>query len=268
MDSGTTLFILFLLAGCGLFFFSVVFIALAGFFIISKSTSSKAYSETIILKDEDYLASATLRPWSPNAWTDMSSHWDGWWSGFDGLGKSEAYAHGTITSSQDPTGPGWMAFTIHRQELRNAEIVLKTSQQRLELKITSKHIWDQNIRGSALIDGLENGSIEVNYPACIYRDNNGAVATGWNVKLRSFRPNTFKWTIHYDPIAGNGRAVASIIDTWYRTSQFKDIKPYPPALHLTGAITPTEQNILLAGIALCLYYESLAHRDNVNITMA
>lgn len=58
-------------------------------------------------------------------------------------------------------------------------VVLKTSQQRVELMVTSKSYLDRNIQVVTTIDGLEDGSITVTAPSCIYRSKDGAVEAHW-----------------------------------------------------------------------------------------
>ena len=223
-----------------------------------------------MLKGEDYLAAASLRPWNHNAWNDLSSHWDGWWWDTSGINGNNGYAHGIITSLQDPIGPGWIAFTNNRHELSNAEIVLKTSQQRVELRITSNNKFDQNIRVAASIDGVENGSIQVTFPDCSYQNTDGTVTGGWNVKTRSSsgwyilgQPVSQK-KVFYNSIVVNGRTIANLTDRWFRTTKTKNTNPYPPALQPVSPQLPlVEQNVLLIGIALGMYFDAMNYIDRV-----
>jgi len=271
MSFETTLLLSILLIISGMCIFSIVFIGLAAFFIIKASPTSRTNTGGgEILKGEDYLAAASLRPWNPNAWNDLSSHWDGWWWDITGFSGNKGYAHGIIASTQDPLGPGWMAFTNNRHELKNAEIVLKTSQQRVELKITSNSKWDQNIHASASIDGVENGSLEVTFPNCSYHSSDGTVTGAWNVKRRSSsgwyvlgQPVSQKKVL-YDPIVVNGQPIANLTDRWFRTTKTKNTNPYPPAFQPVSPQLPhVEQNILLISIALGMYFDTMNYINNV-----
>ena len=271
MSSGMAFLLIIILVISGVFCFSIVFIGVAAFLIIKASSSKPYIPEKPMAKGEDYLASASLRPWNPNAWNDLSSHWDGWWWDTSGIFGNNGYGHGIIASTQDPMGPGWIAFTNNRHELKNAVIVLKTSQQRVELKITSKSKWDQNIDVSASVDGVENGSLEVTFPNCSYRSTDGTVTGAWNVKINSssevyiLGQSVSNKKVLYDSIVVNGQPIANLTDRWFRTTKTKNTNPYPPALQLVSPqLSHIEQNILLIGIALGMYFDTMNYINRVS----
>jgi hypothetical protein len=250
-------------------FIAVMFVVLAFFFFRKASSAAKKLSYRPEKQGEEFLASASLRPWNPNAWTDLSSHWEGWWLNTTSIGRSDGYAQGAVASHQDPKGPGWIAFTIQRHQARSGTIVLKTSGQRIELQVTSKSHLDKNIRVVTTIDGLENGSIAVTAPACIYRSKDGAVEARW---ISEVRWNNERFAlgrlssrdVSYDTLTVNGRNIAGITDTWIRYPHPESVKPFHPALQsVVEDLTPIEQNVLLIALGLGLYYDSLRNRGYV-----
>lgn len=111
---------------CLIFIFIVaVFVGLIYFFVRQARYAGKQFSDRPAQQGEEFLACASLRPWSPNIWTDLSSHWDGWWLNTTSIGRSDGYAQGLVGSSQDPKGPGWIAFTIHRYLARSGRLYSK-----------------------------------------------------------------------------------------------------------------------------------------------
>jgi len=245
---------------------AAVFVVLAFIIFRSASSTAKKLSYRPEKQGEEFLASASLRPWSPDAWADLSSRWEGWWLNTTSIGRSDGYAQGVVASHQDPKGPGWIAFTIQRHQARSGPVVLKTSQQRIELQVTSKSHLDKNIRVVTTIDGLEDGSIAVTAPACIYRSKDGTVEAHW---ISEVRWNNERFAlgrlssreVRYDTLTINGRNIAGITDTWIRYPHPDNVKPFHPALQsAVEDLTPIEQNVVLIALGLGLYYDSLRNR--------
>ncbi len=270
MDNNSVIMLLaFGLAGLICIVIAAVFVVLAFFFIRQASSAAKQFSYRPAKQGEEFLASASLRPWSPSAWADLSSHWEGWWLNRTTIGRSDGYTQGIVASYQDPKNPGWIAFTIERHQARSGTVVLKTSQQRVELKVTSKSHLDKNIQVVTTIDGLEDGSIAVTAPSCIYRSKDGAVEARWIAEVRrgneTFALNRLtSREVRYDNLTVNGRNIAAITDTWIRYPHPESAKPFHPALQsVIEDLTPIEQNVLLIALGLALYYDSLRNRGYI-----
>ncbi len=270
MDNNSVMMLLgFVLAGLICVFIAAIFVGLAIFIFRQARSAGQAFSYRPPQQGEEFLASASLGPWSSNAWTDLSSHWEGWWLNTTSIGRSDGYTQGIVASSQDPKGPGWIAFTIQRHQARSGPIVLKTSKQRIELQVTSKSHLDRNIRVVTTIDGLENGSIAVTAPSCIYRSKDGAVEAHWIAEVRwnneKFALNRLtSRDVRYDTLTVNGRAIAAFTDTWIRYPHPESVKPFHPALQsVVEDPTPIEQNVLLIALGLGLYYDSLRNRSYI-----
>lgn len=253
---------------CLVFFaFLAIFVVVIIFAIRSGAAWRKKFNERPDKMHEEYLAAATLRSWGPEAWTDLSSRWEGWWHNTSGLGRIDGYEQAIVKSHQDPKGPGWIAFTIERHEARSGPVILKTSGQRIELQVTSKGISDRNLQVITTIDGVEDGSIAVTYPNCTYHSKDGAVEAHWVAEWRmksevNALGRLISRDVRYDVLTVNGRAVASITDTWIRNPHPESTKPIPAALQsVSPDLTPVEQNILLIALGLALHYDSLRNRE-------
>jgi len=250
-------------------FIVAVLAGLVFFFVRQARSTARQFSDRPAQQGEDFLASASLRPWSANAWTDLSSRWQGWWLNRTSIGRSDGYTQGIVASYQDLKEPGWIAFTIERHRARSGTVILKTSRQRVELRITSKSHLDRNIQVVTTVDGLENGSIAVTAPACSYRSKDGAVDAHWIAEVRrnneKFMLNRLvSRDVRYDMLTINGRAIAAITDTWIRYPHPESVKPFHPALQSVGEdLTPIEQNVLLIALGLSLYYDSLRNRSYI-----
>lgn len=120
------------------------------------------------------------------------------------------------------------------------------------------------------IDGMENGSIAVTAPSCIYRSKDGAVEAHWITEVRwnneKFALNRLtSRDVRYDTLTVNGRNIAAITDTWIRYPHPESVKPFHPALQsVFEDPTPIEQNVLLIALGLGLYYNnSLRNRSYI-----
>ena len=246
-----------------------VFVGLAFFFFRQARFAGKQLRNQPALKGEEFLASVSLCPWSPTAWTDLSSHWDGWWLNRTSIGRSDGYAQGIVASCQDPKGPGWIAFTIQRRQARSGTVVLKTSQQRVELKVANKSHLDRNIQVVTTIDGVEDGAIAVTAPSCIYHSKDGAAEAHWIAEVRrgneKFALNRLtSRDVSYDALTVNGRNTAAITDTWIRYPHPESAKPFHPALQsVVEDATPIDQKVRLIALGLGLYYDSLRNRSYI-----
>jgi hypothetical protein len=212
---------------------------------------------------EDFLAAAALRPWAANAFEDLSCRWVGERSRIRRFGRYEGYTRAVIQSLRDPQGPGWIAFTIdsdHRQA-RTDLIVLKTSAQRLELRVSGPRL-STAMQVAASVDGREWGTIAVTWPRFEYRGADQAAQALW---APAIRPKVFYAVTAvsvadpvYDPLMVNGRMVAALADMWIRNPRPQPPKPFPPALQaVCGDLSADEQGILLMMLGMSLYYHSL-----------
>ncbi len=268
MDNNSVIMLLaFGLAGLICIFIAVVLVGLVFFFVRQARSAGRQFRYRPAQQGEQFLASASLRPWSPSALADLSSHWEGWWLNRTSIGRSDGYTQGVAASHQDPKNPGWIAFTIERHQARSGTVVLKTSQQRVELKITSKSHLDRNIQVATAIDGLEAGAIAVTAPSCIYRSQDGDVEARWIAEVRRGNEKyalnrLISREVTYDILTVNGRNIAAITDTWIRYPHPESVKPFHPALQsVVKDLTPFEQNVLLIALGLGLYYDSLRNRQ-------
>ena len=256
-------------AGLICIFIAVVLVVLAVFLFRQFRSARQESSSPPAQQGEEFLAATTLRAWNPAAWSDLSSHWQGWWLNRTSLGRSDGYAQGVVASHQEPKGPGWIAFTVERHQARSGTVVLKTSKQRVELTVTSSSHLDRNIRVVTTVDGLEDGSIAVTAPSCAYHNREGTVEAHWIAEVR-FDNEKYALNrllardVRYDPLTINGREVAGITDTWIRYPHPESVRPFHPALQsMDNDPTPIEQNILLIALGLGLYYDSLRNRSYI-----
>jgi len=270
MDPNTLTLALTLMVSCFVCLTMLLVLGIVGFFLFRQgSSTAKTFKNQPEKQGEDFLGSASLRPWSPSAWADLSSRWEGWWFNRRVINRHEGYTQGVVGSLQEPKGAGWMAFTIQRQQVRTGTVILTTSQKRVELKVTARSVSDPNIRVVTFIDGVEDGAITVNYPSCHYRSQDGAVEAVWVAELRwnnethAFKRLTSR-EVNYDTITVNGREVASLTDTWIRYPHPESVKPFHPALRqVSDSMTSVDENVLLIALGMGLYYDSLRNRGYI-----
>ena len=264
MDSGI-LFFLSMAAFLGIMCIAVlVFGAFIYFFIIRASQfNTTLHAELSFPPVDEFLASASLRDWETGAFSDLSCRWKGEWNDVTRQGRYEGYTRGVVKSLRDPDGLGWIAFAInsdHRKE-RDGLIVLTTSAQRVELKVTGQRL-DPNVQVQASINGIKRGSITVTYPNCSYQNVDRVTEAQWTPVLRSKRAYAFNKLIVYDPVyyplIVNNRPVASLADMWIRNPQVGSQKPFPAALQsISSDLNDNEQGILLVMLGMSLYFDSL-----------
>ena len=242
----------------------LVFGVFVYFFIIRASKfNTMLHAELSFPPVEDFLASAALRDWEAGAFSDLSCRWKGEWYDITRLGRYEGYTRGVVKSLRDPNGLGWIAFAInsdHRKE-RDGLIVLTTSAQRVELKVTGQRL-DPNVQVRASINGIEWGSITVTHPNCNYQSVDRTTNAQWTPVLRPKLAYAFNKLIVSDPVyyplMVNNRSVASFADMWIRNPQVGSQKQFPAALQLVSSdLTDTEQGILLIMLGMSLYFDSL-----------
>jgi hypothetical protein len=270
MDPNTLTLALTLMVSCFVCLTMLLVLGIVGFFLFRQgSSTAKTFTNQPEKQGEDFLDSASLRPWSPSAWADLSSRWEGWWFNRRVINRHEGYTQGIVRSLADSQGDGWIAFTVQRQQVRTGTVILKTSHKRIELKVSAKSVTDVNIQAVTLIDGLEDGAIVVNYPSCHYRSQDGAVEAGWTAELRwnnerhAFKRLTSR-DVQYDQLMVNGRKIASLTDTWIRYPHPESVKPFHPALQQVDEnLTAAEENVLLIALAVGLYYDSLRNRGYI-----
>jgi hypothetical protein len=267
--------LIYLLSVAGLFgCFCLAILAVGGaigflFFRRGRATAA-AFAAEPAQQGEAFLDSTTLRPWSPQGWSDLSSRWEGWWRNFTMPGRQESVAQGVVRSLADPGGPGWMAFTLRRWQVRNGEVTLKTAEHRVELKVTGRGVLDPNVSVEAMVDGSPSGTIAVTYPACAYRSADGSVEARWTAELRWNNERRLTGgrllsrDVNYDALTANGRQVAAITDTWIRYPHPGSTKPIHSALQAVAPnLTPAEEGVLLIALGMALYYDSLRNRKYV-----
>ena len=237
-------------------------------FLRGARTTAQRFSDRPEATGEAFLAGAALRPWQDAAWSDLAARWEGWWRAVTSPGRQASNAQGVVKSLADRTGPGWLAFTLERQQVRNATLVLKTSDRRLVLTVTSGGVLDPNVRGSVTLDGQPHGTLAVTYPNVVYRTSAGAEARWvaelrWNNERRA-GGRLLARDVRYDPITLHGQPLAALTDTWIRYPHPQSTRPLPPAFqNLSQPLTPPEQEVLLVALALGLYYDDLRKRKVV-----
>lgn len=270
MDPGILTVALTIMLACFACLIMFLVLGIVGFFLFRQgSSTAKTFKNQPAKQGEEFLASAPLRPWSPAAWADLSSRWEGWWFNRKVINRHEGYTQGVVRSLADPNGDGWIAFTLQRQQVRTGTLVLKTSLKRVELRVTARSVTDPNIRVVSFIDGVEDGAIEVNYPSCRYRSQDGAVEEAWVAELRwnnethSFNRLTSR-EVNYDRVTVNGREIASLTDTWIRYPHPESVKPVHPALQqVAESLTPPDEKVMLMALGLGLYYDGLRNRGYI-----
>lgn len=270
MDPNTLTITLTLIISCFVCLIMLLVLGIVGFFLFRQgSSTAKTFKNQPEKQGEEFLGSASLRPWDPSAWADLSSRWEGWWMNRSVFGRSEGYTQGVVGSLQEPRGAGWMAFTLQRQQVRAGTLVLRTSLKRVELRATARSATDPNIRVVSFIDGVEDGAIEVNYPSCRYRSKDGMVEAQWIAELRW---NNEKYAlnrltsreVNYDAVTVNGREIASLTDTWIRYPHPESVKPFHPALRqVSDSMTSVDETVLLIALGMGLYYDSLRNRGYI-----
>jgi hypothetical protein len=242
-----------------------------GFVVFRQSrATAQAFATEPEFQGEAFLRAAMLRPWSPGAWADLSSRWQGWWRNVSLPGRQEGYAQGIVMSLAEPVGPGWLSFTLQRWQVRNAALVLRTAERRLEMNVSSQGPFDANVQAEVTLDGVPAGTVQVTYPACLYRSADGAVEarwTGevrWNNERRITRHRLLSRDVNYDGLTVNGRPVAALTDTWIRYPHPESSRPIHPALKdVASSLRPAEATALLVAIGMGLYYDSLRNRKYV-----
>lgn len=270
MDPNTLTITLTLIVSCFVCLTMLLVLGIVGFFLFRQgSSTAKTFKNQPAKQGEEYLASASLLEWSPAAWPDLSSRWDGWWFNRRVINRHEGYTQGIVGSLNDPKGESWIAFTLQRQQVRTGTLVLKTSLKRVELKVTARSVSDPNIRVVSFVDGVEDGAIVVNYPSCVYRSRDGAVEAAWVAELRwnnethAFNRLTSR-EVNYDAVTVNGREIASLTDTWIRYPHPESVRPFHPALQrVSESLALVEENVLLIALGLGLYYDSLRNRGYI-----
>lgn len=217
-------------------------------------------------KSQEFLEAAVLRPWESGTWVDLSSRWEGTWRSVSALGRQEGYTQGVVRSLNNPARPGWIAFTVRRQQFKNARVILKTSDRRVELTVTGQGVFDPNLKVETVLDGRETGTLTVTYPACVYRSADGAVEAQWMTPVRMNQlthvmGRVLNRDVKYNSLSVNGRQIAAINDTWVRNPHPESTAPIHPALQSTaGSLTPAEEGALLIALGLALYYDSIRRR--------
>lgn len=197
-----------------------------------------------------YLAAATLRAWDSSAFSDLSSRWVGWWKSVSGMGQGTGYYEGVVQSFSAPADPAWLAFTVRRWRMRDAEVQLRTSQQQVTLHITAEGPMNPNGRAEVQLGGQPAGQIEIRFPVCHFHSADGTVQGVLTKRAASLRDN------YYAPIELNGRGIAGLTEIWIR--QPKALRqPHLAFQNLAPDLSPTEQDWLLVMLALTLYYDSL-----------
>lgn len=259
------LFLLSLVVFVGLMCFAVLAFGVFVFFFITRLSNfgNMLTAELSVPPAEDFLASAILRPWEPSAFGDLSCRWKGDWRDVTRLGRYEGYTRGVVKSLRDPDSPGWLAFAIdsdHRQE-RKGIIILKTSAQRVELKVSGQRL-NPNVQVQAWVDGIEWGSITVTHPTCLYRSDDRATDARWapvfHPKRAFFLTKLIVYDPDYYPLIVNNRPVAALADMWIRNPRIGVQKPYPAALQsVSGDLNANEQGILLMILGMSLYFDTL-----------
>jgi hypothetical protein len=258
--------LLFLVLGCGCL--AIAIIAGGAIFLFARGSRGVAQKFTTqpTQQGEEFLTSASLRPWELGAWADLSNRWEGWWKNIIQPGRQEGYTQGVVKSLRAPDGAGWVAFTIQRQQVRNGRVILQNSDRRAELRITSQSRLDPNVQMETLLDGVEAGTITVTYPSCVYHSADGAVEAHWVSELRwnNERYVGNRMTardVTYDDLIVNGRRVAALVDTWARCPHPQSTRPFAPALQAVATdMSAAEEGALLIALGMALYNDAIRNR--------
>ena len=270
MNNNSVILILVFGLTCLTFIFiAVIFIVLAIIFIRSTSSTTKKFSYRPDKQDEEFLASASLRSVESQCMVSISPV-AGRAGGAIVLGSAEVMDIPRVLSRLSRTlrVPGGSPLPSNGIKPEMVLAILKTSQQRIDLKVTSKGVSDTNIQVVTTIDGLEDGSIVVTYPTCTYRSKDGAVEAHWIAELRwnnetHVLNRLTSRNVRYDTLTVNGRNIAAITDTWIRYPHPESTKPFHPTLQsVIEDLTSIEQNVLLIAVGLGLYYDSLRNRQS------
>lgn len=264
MNEGQYAILVFVLIGLAIFLSLAAIFAVVSVLFLRKAVSTyRKIEQEPAQSAEDFLKSAQLRPWTPDAWADLSGRWEGWWRNWSSPFRQEGKVRGVVKSLREPEGPGWISFTVERQQLRSGVVVLRTSERRVELKIQANSRLDPNVRGEAWLDGAPAGSISVDFPTCVFRGTDGTTEARWtwdfrwNNEVRVLN-RVVSRDLYYDPVDLDGRTIAALIDTWIRYPHPESDVPIPPALRSVEAgLDDAEQGVLLIVLAMSLYYDSL-----------
>lgn len=245
----------------------VVFGVMIFVFVRSSRQTAKALTTQPAQQGEDFLNSAQLRPWDDSAWADLSCWWDGWWRNTTRPGHQEGYTQAVVKSLRNPDGPGWLAYTLTRHQVRIGTLILKSSDSRIELRISARSIQDQDVQVQVWRNGAQAATIAVTHPNCVYRSVDGATEAQWTARhhgaiVRAQGIPVTSQDVHYDDVTVNGRRIAALADTWVRAPRPQNTTPFNPALQsVAGDLTPVEQQALYCALGMALYYDNLRNRE-------
>lgn len=236
--------------------FGVLMLALIGgavFFLIKRSKT--AFVDNVPdVRGDAFLAEAHLRNWDANAFNDMSCKWVGWWRSVNSPANATGEFQGVVQSLSEPTEPGWAAFTVQREQLRNATIKLKTTQHHIEVKVSAESRLNPNTSMTVSISGEPSGTIAVDFPVHTFTNLNGSI-TG----VFKRRAAVAVRTKAYAPVEINGQQVAELTDVWFRQPHTKR-DPHEAWQNVSAELNAEQQTWLLVMLAVDLYYDSMWQR--------
>jgi hypothetical protein len=241
----------------------LMFIVMAISFFKSAGRIGQAMTTPLEYPDaEVFIHDAQVRPWVDTAWNDLSVRWQGKWYRQVQLGVESEYANGVIESVQEPNTPGWIAFSVQRRNTRDATIIVKTSEARIDITVTSKSRLDPNVQATVKVDGTEAGTVAVTYPNNVYRSNDGRYEARW---VNDLRWKGIKWLtaddIVYDIVTVNNRPIGAWADTWINFPDPQRKPPFPPATKDVALdMSKDEAYIYLIALGMTLYTNRLLRR--------
>lgn len=250
MDT-TLLFILSVLATCAFVLGVVVlFILGTGLVIRNLWARRQPYTASEMARAEaessDFLsgAAAGLLPWSPDAMADLSDHWEGT------RGATSAWLverhQGVVQSLGQPGGPGRLAFFLSLKGGRGFLRLLTPEREvRLDIAPGVVHVSSRS---------RQLGSMALSTTTQTFLDAAGQ-AVG--------RYHRFKGSLvraDYGPVELGGRTLAEATILVRHRDALLDRPPQAALRKLAAALSPEEEDWLLAVVGLELVYNASRYR--------
>jgi hypothetical protein len=245
----------------------IVFGVIIFFLVRGARKTATAFATQPAQQGEEYLSAVSLRPWDDSAWADLSCWWDGWWRNITRPGRQEGYTQAVVKSLKNPGAHGWLAYTLTRHQVRIGTLTLKSSDWRIELRISALSIQDRDVQVQVWRDGTQVATIAVTFPTCAYRTTDGATEAQWNARNRGaiVRVQGIRMTSNdpeYNDVTVNGRRIAAVADTWVRAPRPQNTTPFNPAVKsLADDLNSEEQQALYCALGMALYYDNLRNRE-------
>jgi hypothetical protein len=188
-----------------------------------------------------------LKFWQPDAFSDLSNRWLGWWEQI----APPFYSQGMIRSLAKPE-ESWIAFHLERSTYRSAVMRLRTSENEVVLNIRGGGQFDSNAEVDVTFDAESLGYMKL--PECLLLNSQGQQIGQYQRRGIALR------TMHYAPVTLNGRTIASITDIWVRQIRARR-KPEALMQNVAADLSAEDQRWLLALIGIELYYDAMWRRQ-------